>query len=425
MGRSSSPGSGDEIFELELTTMAHGGAAIGRHNGRTIFVPYAIPGEKITARIVQDRGRFAYAEGVTLLEPSPHRTEPRCPHFGPGRCGGCHFQHIEYTAQLALKQRIVAEQLARIGGIEEAPVQPTIPSPEAWGYRTHATFHITEEGKPAFVGTDERSLIPIEECHIIRPELQELLEIMEFEPPASEGERIDRVRVQVGSDPNDRLIAISTEDDTLPAVEINLPVQVSFLSSDEEPQALIGTGKVTYTLRGRTFQTTAGSFFQVNLAQAETLIELVLERLALTGAENVLDLYSGVGLFTAFLAERAALVTAIEGSPTAVDDAEVNLADFENVTLVEGLVEEALSGLDGPVDCIVLDPPRTGVEPTALDAIIETGARRVVYVSCDPATLARDAKRLLAKGYQLVDVQPVDMFPQTFHIECVATFQRG
>jgi 23S rRNA (uracil1939-C5)-methyltransferase len=425
MGRSSSPGSGDEIFELELTTMAHGGAAIGRHNGRTIFVPYAIPGEKITARIVQDRGRFAYAEGVTLLEPSPYRTTPRCPHFGPGRCGGCHFQHIEYTAQLALKQRIVAEQLARIGGVEDAPVQPTIPSPAPWGYRTHATFHITEEGKPAFVGTDERSLIPIEECHIIRPELQELLEIMEFEPPESEGERIERVRIQVGSDPNDRLIAISTEDDTLPAVEIDLPVQVSFLSSDEEPQALIGTGKVTYTLRGRTFQTTAGSFFQVNLAQAETLIGLVLDRLALTGAESVLDLYSGVGLFTAFLAERAALVTAIEGSPTAVDDAEVNLADFENVTLVEGLVEEALSGLDGPVDCIVLDPPRTGVEPTALDAIIETGARRVVYVSCDPATLARDAKRLLAKGYQLVDVQPVDMFPQTFHIECVATFQRG
>lgn len=405
--------------------MAHGGAAIGRHNGRTIFVPYAIPGEKITARIVQDRGRFAYAEGVTLLEPSPYRTTPRCPHFGPGRCGGCHFQHIEYTAQLALKQRIVAEQLARIGGVEDAPVQPTIPSPAPWGYRTHATFHITEEGKPAFVGTDERSLIPIEECHIIRPELQELLEIMEFEPPESEGERIERVRIQVGSDPNDRLIAISTEDDTLPAVEIDLPVQVSFLSSDEEPQALIGTGKVTYTLRGRTFQTTAGSFFQVNLAQAETLIGLVLDRLALTGAESVLDLYSGVGLFTAFLAERAALVTAIEGSPTAVDDAEVNLADFENVTLVEGLVEEALSGLDGPVDCIVLDPPRTGVEPTALDAIIETGARRVVYVSCDPATLARDAKRLLAKGYQLVDVQPVDMFPQTFHIECVATFQRG
>lgn len=404
--------------------MAHGGSALGRHNGRTIFVPYAIPGEKITARIVQDRGRFAYAEGVMLLEPSEHRTQPRCPHFGPGRCGGCHFQHIDYAAQLAFKQQVVAEQLARIGGIENAPVQPTIGSPDPWSYRTHATFHVTAQGKLAFVGTDEHTLIPIEECHIIRPELQELVEVIEFEPPEDPNEAVNRVRMQVGSASDDRIVALSTEDDSLPGVEIDLPIQISFLSSDDVPQSLIGTGKVMYHMGGRTFQSTAGSFFQVNIPQAEKLIELVLERLALTGSETVLDLYSGVGLFTAFLAERAALVTAIEGSPIAVDDAEANLSRYENVTLVEGLVEEALPELNATFDAIVLDPPRTGVEPAGLDALIETGARMVVYVSCDPATLARDAKRLLAKGYTLTDVQPVDMFPQTFHIECVATFIR-
>ncbi|PJF36499.1 MAG: 23S rRNA (uracil(1939)-C(5))-methyltransferase RlmD [Candidatus Thermofonsia Clade 1 bacterium] len=413
----------DDLIELELTTMAHGGSALGRHNGRAIFVPYAIPGERITARITQDKGRFAYAEGVTLLEGSEARVQPRCPHFGPRRCGGCHWQHIDYTAQLAFKEQIVRDQLARIGGISEPNVLPIIASPSAWQYRTHVTLHVTPDGQLGFIGTDDQQIVPIQECHIIRPELQDLLERLDVE--TLDGNVLARVRLQVGTESADRLIALSTLDDQPPAVELDLPLSVSFLSEDERAQPLIGTGKVHYTIKGRTFQVTAGSFFQVNLPLAETLVELVLARLALQGTEHVLDLYSGVGLFTAFLAERAALVTAIEGFPTAVDDADANLRDLSNVTLIEGLVEDVLPELDETFDAVVLDPPRSGVEITALDALAALAPAQIVYVSCDPATLARDARRLIAKGYTLQDVQPLDMFPQTYHIEAVATFTRS
>ncbi|CAG0999743.1 MAG: class I SAM-dependent RNA methyltransferase [Anaerolineae bacterium] len=412
----------NEPFELELTAMAHGGSAIGRHEGRAIFVPYALPGERITARIVQDKGRFAYAEGLTLLEPAESRIYPRCPHFGPKRCGGCHWQHMDYTAQLAFKRQIVIDQLTRIGKIETPLVHPTLASPQEWEYRSHITLHVSPDGRLGFVGTDDQTILPIDECHIMRPELLDLFE--SFQIDLETNPNLDRVRFQVGSDPEDRLIALSTRDDELPFIELEVPASVSFLSADEFPEALIGVGNVHYTVHQKTFRVTAGSFFQVNLPQAAALVELALARLDLKGHERVLDLYSGVGLFTAFLAERASLVTAVESFEPAVDDADHNLTPYDNVDLVEGPVEEVLESLDERFDAAIVDPPRSGMEGVALDGLVACAPSRIVYVSCDPATLARDAKRLSGHGYNLIEVQPVDMFPQTYHIESVALFQK-
>jgi 23S rRNA (uracil1939-C5)-methyltransferase len=409
----------DDTFELTLDDMAHGGSAIGRHAGRAIFVPYAIPGERIVARITDARTRYAFAEGVTLLEPSPHRVTPRCAHFGPGRCGGCHFQHIDYAAQLDYKRAIVIDQFKRIGGLTNVTVYPAIPSPDEWGYRNHATFHVDGEGNLCYIGTNNHTLIPVEECHIIRPELLDLLNELNFEDMPE----LDRVRLQIGSD-GDLMVILSSPDDQPPELEVSIPVSINFVLSDNEPVNLIGSSNVAYSVHGRRFRVTAGGFFQVNLPQAEKLVDLVLERLNLQGSETVLDLYAGVGLFTAFIAERASLVTSIESYPPAVTDADENLADLDNIDLIEGSVEDVLAELEGPVDAVVVDPPRTGVEPAALDILDDLGARTIVYVSCEPATLARDAKRLIAKGFRLVDVQPVDMFPQTYHIECVAHFTR-
>jgi 23S rRNA (uracil1939-C5)-methyltransferase len=409
----------DDTFELTLDEMAHGGSAIGRHAGRAIFVPYAIPGERIVARIIDDRTRYAFAEGVTLLEPSPHRVTPRCAHFGPGRCGGCHFQHIDYSAQLDYKRAVVIDQFKRIGGLTNVAVHPVIPSPDEWSYRNHATFHVDDDGNLCYVGTDNSTLIPVEECHIIRPELLDLLNELDFEDIPE----LDRVRLQIGSD-GDLMVTISTKDDQAPELEVNMPVSINFLLSDNEPVNLIGASNLSYTVHGRRFRVTAGGFFQANVPQAEKLVDLVLERLNLQGGETVLDLYAGVGLFTAFIAERASLVTSVESYPPAVTDADENLADLDNVDLIEGSVEDVLAELEGPVDAVVVDPPRTGVEPAALDILDDLGVRTIVYVSCEPATLARDAKRLTAKGFRLVDVQPVDMFPQTYHIEGVAHFTR-
>lgn len=409
----------DETFELTLLEMVHGGQALGRHAGRTLFVPYGIPGERIRARITEDRGRYAFAEVVEVLEPSPHRVTPRCSHFGPGQCGGCHFQQIEYAAQPGYKRDVVIDQLRRIGGFQDPAVHPTVASPEAWAYRNHATFHLDDAGNFCFVGTDDETLIPIEECHIIRPELLGLLDELNLD----EIPQLERVRLQVGTG-GDLMVVISTRDDEPPALEVTMPVSINLLLSDNEPVNLIGSSNVIYALRGRNFRVTAGGFFQVNGPQAEVLIDLVLQKLDLHGGETVLDLYSGVGLFTAFIAERAALVTSVESYPPAVTDADENLAEFDNVDLIEGSVEDVLEELDESYDAAVIDPPRSGVDARALDALAEIGPRTIVYVSCEPATLARDAKRLAAKGYRLVDVTPVDMFPQTYHIESVAHFTR-
>ncbi len=409
-----------DVFELELTGMAHGGSALGRHEGRMIFVPYAIPGERITARVTQDKGRFAYAQGVTMIEASEARVAPRCPHFGPGRCGGCQWQHIDYPAQLEFKQQVVTDQMARVGGFRDLTVHPTIASPDAWQYRSYITFHVTEDGQLGFVATDDQHILPIEECHIIRPELLDLFYSLDLEGITN----LDRVRLQVGSASDDPSIIISTSDDEAPEIESDVPASVNFLFTDNEPVNLIGSSHVHYTIKSRTFRVTAGGFFQVNLPQAEVLVDQVLSRLDLKGTENVLDLYSGVGLFSAFLAEHAQSVTSIESYPPAVTDADENLSEFDNLDLIEGVVEDVLPDLEGPYEAVVLDPPRTGVEPSVIDALAEIAPQKIVYVSCDPATLARDAKRLVAKGYRLLDVQPVDMFPQTFHIESVASFEK-
>lgn len=394
----------DPRIEFEITGMAHGGSAIGRHEGKAIFVPYAIVGETITARIVEDKGNFARGELIEIVAPSENRVEPRCPHFGV--CGGCHWQHVRYEAQLEFKRQIVSDQLARIGGIKDAIVHPTIGSQNEWQYRSHVNFHRTLDGQLGFVTTDDRTIMTINECHIIRPELVTLFE--QFKDKRLKPEQ-KRVRLQVGSQPIETLAATNVGDET----------------GSDETRTMMGTGKVHYTIKDHIFEVSAGSFFQVNLPQAETLVNLVLERLALQGTEHVLDLYSGVGLFSAFLAPETRKVTAIESYPPAVADARVNLGKFSNIKIMQGTAEQLLTRfLQGHFDAAVIDPPRAGMKPAALDELIKCKPRKVVYVSCDPATLARDAKKLVGAGYRLVDVQPVDMFPQTYHIESVASFTR-
>ncbi len=409
-----------DTFELELIGMAHGGSAIGRHEGRIIFVPYALPGEHITARITEDKGRFAFAAIVALHDASPDRVEPSCSHYKQGGCGGCQWQHIAYPAQLRLKRIVMIDQLQRVGKLDRPSVRETLPGPVGeWAYRVKATFHTDTSGALGFWSDDNRRIIPIEECHIIRPELMDLLGELDFEGTPE----IDRVRLQVGTD-GELMITLSATDDRPPSLETDMPISINFLLSDNVPINLIGGTNTRYEVNGRWFRVTAGGFFQVNPAAAGLLVDEVMHGLNLHGDESVLDLYSGVGLFSAFIAPDAGMVTTIESYPPAVTDAEVNLAEFDNIDLIEGPVEAVLADAPGPYDLAVVDPPRTGMAPRALDALVAHAPRVLMYVSCDPATLARDAQRLLRQGYRLESVQPVDMFPQTFHIESVSRFVR-
>jgi 23S rRNA (uracil1939-C5)-methyltransferase len=410
-----------DTFILQLSTIAHGGAALGRHEGRAIFVPYALPGETARVEITEDKGRYAFARLVEVVDPSPDRVAPPCPYFGPSGCGGCHWQHAAYEAQLRFKAEILADQLTRIGGIADPPVRPTLPDNTGWAYRNHAQFRLTPDGELGFQSAASHQVVAVDECPILHPLLSDLYATLDLNPDLPE---LLRLSLRAGTATGDQMLIFETEDDLPPALEIELPVSCVLLLSDGLHVNLIGNNHITEVVADHCYRISAPSFFQVNTPQAAQLVRLVIEYLDLQGAETALDAYCGVGLFTTHMAERAGLVLGIESVPAAVADLLENTAHLDNVEVIEGPVEAVLPDLDpgDPLDAAVVDPPRAGLDRFALDALVSLAPARLAYVSCDPATLARDAKRLLRAGYRLVQVQPVDMFPQTYHIESVSLF---
>jgi 23S rRNA (uracil1939-C5)-methyltransferase len=408
-----------EPFTLQLTAMAHGGAALGRHEGHVIFVPYALPGETVRVEIVEDKGRYAFARLVEVLAPSPNRITPPCPYFGPTGCGGCQWQHIDYQSQLRFKAEVIVDQLTRIGKITDPLVHATLPDSSGWAYRNHAQFHPASDGGLGFQTAASDEVVQIAECLILHPMLSDLFAALDpdFDLPS-----LSRLSLRAGTETGDRMLIFETADDLPPGLEIDLPVSCVLLLSDGIHVNLIGKNHIVETVAGHTYRISAPSFFQVNTPQAAQLVQQVMAYLDLKGNETILDAYCGVGLFTAHLAKQADLVVGIELDPTAVADLLENTAEQDNVEIIEGPVEAVLPNLDLVFDAAVVDPPRAGLDRFVVDALAEQGPRHIVYVSCDPATLARDAQRLIRASYRLVEVQPVDMFPQTYHIESIALF---
>jgi 23S rRNA (uracil1939-C5)-methyltransferase len=415
-------------FELTIDSIGNGGAGVGINRKRPVFVPYTIPGERVIARPVDVGERHTIAEGVKLLDASADRVYPVCPHFGPQRCGRCQWQHIAYDAQLLLKQDILADQLGRLGGLSdreiEAALRQTIPSPEQWAYNYHMTFSVTEDLQLAFPGAAQtfnlpgKLLYPIEVCHILHPDLLELYQQLDLEL-----KDIKRVKLQIGSD-GERMIILSLMQDDAPELETDLPASINVILPDNEPMNLIGDSHSRYIVGERTLRVTAGSSFRANVAQIPNLIATVESLLDLHGDETLLDLYAGVGVFSAFLAPKVSLVTLAESYPPAVTDADENLQEFDNVDVIEGSVEEILATLEETADVVIVDPPGRGLSKDAIDGLVATQAKRIVYVSDDPATLARDAKRLTQQGYRLAVAQPLDSAPQTYYFDTVSLFLR-
>jgi len=261
-------------------------------------------------------------------------------------------------------------------------------------------------------------VVAVDECLVLHPLLSDLYATLDLDLPG-----LMRLSLRAGAETGDLMLIFEMADDLPPALESDLPVSCVLLLSDGRYANLIGNNHITEIVAGRTYRVSAPSFFQVNTPQAGQLVQQVLAYLDLKGGETVLDGYCGVGLFTLHLAERAGLVVGVESAPPAVADLLENTAGMDNVEVIEGPVEAVLPDLDIPLDCAVVDPPRAGVDRFALDALVAHRPARLVYVSCDPATLARDAKRLARAGYRLVEVQPVDVFPQTYHVESVACFE--
>ncbi len=387
---------------LRATSMANGGDAVGRYGDLVVFLQGATPGERVAARVVDVRKTFARAVVQEILEPSPDRIAPSCPYFGA--CGGCQWQFLDYPAQVRLKDQIVREQFLR--GLRlsdsdlDAMIRPPIAMIEPWQYRNIVTVEPTAERKPAFHHLHSAHLVAIDHCPI--------------SDPAISGE--------LGRLHDDGIVSETT-----------------IRANDEGAATSFGTNErrtVYYTLLGQRFRVSGGAFFQVNTrpetrsdgsrsSMADLLAQCVLDGLALTGNEVVLDLFAGVGTFAILAAPHAHRVVAVEDVPIAGTDARFNAtaATMQNVTVHIQKAEKFMRAFADRVDAVVLDPPRAGCGSGVIDGLLRLHPQRIVYVSCDVATLVRDLRALHA-AYRIDTVQLVDLFPQTHHIETVTVLTR-
>ena len=379
---------------------------------RPIFVPFGIPGESVNVEIEEQKAHYARANLLEVLEPSPSRIEPHCPHFG--ECGGCHFQHMDYEAQLALLPQIIADQLKRIGGIEDVKILEPIPHDPTWQYRAAVQLSPVSGGGLGFWSPVRRQVIPIETCPIIREELLNLWQDVDLELLG-----LRKLTLRIGDD-DALLAALEIDEVEPPELEADFPVSVALVLPNRTAVSLAGDIYSVQTINGRDFRVSPGCSFAPNSVMRTAVISSLLSLAKLKGTETVLEAYSGVGTLTASLAAQAKEIVAIEVNEDAVNDATVNLDHTQNVSLYQGWLEDVLPTLDIQPDVIVVDPPAKGLSTTAVDHIIARAAPKLLYVSADIATLARDGKRLGKAGYHLVEIQPIDTNPQTFRFHTVS-----
>jgi len=449
------PRRGDTL-ELVVDDLAFGGEGVGRADGYVVFVRGGLPGDRLRVTLTEARGRYGRGTIVEVLTPSPDRVEAPCPYFG--RCGGCRLQHLAYPAQLAFKEKQVRDCLTRLGGVPPFELRPILPAPEVLGYRNKMEF--TVAGAEAAIGLHvaERYdvVLDIDRCLLQSDTMNTLLDefrrqvrargLSVWEQQAERG-LLRFVTLREGRRTGQAMVNVVTSAPDVPALvpvaqalKARVPATASVLLNVNDRKAsvavgteehvLLGREHITESLDGVAFQISANSFFQTNTVQAERLFAIVAEACALQGHETVLDLYAGTGAISLLLARRAARVYGIELSAAAVADAGRNARanGIANCTFLTGEVRHVLPALasDGVrPDVVVADPPRAGFHPKALTTLATLAPARLVYVSCNPSTLARDVADLVRQGYRLEWVQPVDMFPQTPHIEAVARLSRG
>jgi 23S rRNA (uracil1939-C5)-methyltransferase len=444
----------DEV-DVRIDRMSYGGRGVGRVDGFVVFVADAAPGDLLRARLVAVKRSFAEAEPVRIDEPSPDRVTPRCPHFGP--CGGCLWQHLDYGAQLRAKEAIVAESLRHLGGFQDLPLRPIISNETPWYYRNKMEFAFQPGGR---LGLHRRGrwdeVVDLQTCFLQSARTAEILNQVRhfvraagltcYDPRTHQG-LLRHLVVREGRNTGDLLLAVVTSTGDFPQgrelaalLAGRYPELTGFLWAVNPSHGdavevhglhvLHGRPHIYERLRDLTFRLGLQTFFQTNTAQAERMIDLVRDYAAPTAKDNVLDLYCGVGTFALALARTAAQVTGIEMMSASVESARVNAAlnGITNATFIAADVRRFDRTLpEGrPPDLLVLDPPRAGAGPAVMRAVARSGVRRVVYISCNPTTLAPDLGALLADGpYALRAVQPIDLFPQTYHVECVVSLERA
>ena len=385
-----------ELLTLDLVSWGRLGEAMAEYGDRPVFVFGGIPGERVVAQVLRVHRKYVSARVTQVLEPSPDRVEPPCPYFGV--CTGCQWQHVSYTHQLSVKRDKVVDALERVGGFHDPPVAPVMPSSHEYGYRNHARFTIGPGGSLGFVNRETREFVRIDECMLMHSGVNELLTKIQ-----NKAWETTQLSIRAGRSTGDYLVQ-------------------PYLGN---PDLELTTGQKHYldTVDGREFKVSSPSFFQVDVDQTAQMVDVVRRSLDLKSGDILLDAYAGVGTIAVLLAPYVARVMAVEESSAAVADARENAAGLDNVEFLLGKTEDVLLKLPHRPDVVVLDPSRSGCRPEALKSLIQLAPTRVAYVSCDAETLARDLKVLCESAYTLKEVVPLDMFPQTHHVECVALLE--
>jgi tRNA/tmRNA/rRNA uracil-C5-methylase (TrmA/RlmC/RlmD family) len=396
---------------VDVGPVAHGGHCVARLDGQVVFVRHALPGERVRISITERTKTFLRADAIEIIEAAPGRVEPPCEYAGPGRCGGCDFQHVDPAVQRQLLGDVVREQLRRLAGITWVGEVEAV-DPEALGWRTRVQFAVDREGRPGLRRHRSHEIIPVERCLIAHPDLPVVL-----------GRTWDADTVEaIVSSTGDRLLVTDASISDEVEAEVDGVVAVDGTTRG-------GRGAVIERVLTEDFRVTGSGFWQVHPDSASTLVAAVLDAAQVGAGDTVLDLYAGVGLFTTFLAAEtgeSGTVLSVESDPGGSRDARRNLHDLPQVRLVGETVERALrqGALGERADVVVLDPPRTGAKK-AVQGIVDLAPRRIVYVACDPAALARDLASFAARGYDLVGLRAFALFPMTHHVECVAVLERA
>ena len=403
-------------LELELGAAAAGGSCVARApDGRVVFVRYGLPGERVRVRVTSSTSKYLRADAVEVLTASPDRVEPPCPYARPGRCGGCDWQHVALGRQREMKAGLVAEQLRRIARTErEVVVEEVDGAPDGLGWRTRVTFAVSHDGRPGLRRHRSHDLELVDRCLIAAPGVEQV---------GAERERwhaASSVEVATTAAGDQRVVDVVRGSRGRPRVpEVDAGVVV-----DGRPAG--GPQGLRHSAGGRRFEVATGGFWQVHVGAAEALVAAVLEALDAQPGESVVDLYSGVGLFAALLGDAVGptgSVLGVEQNARACADAARNTADQPHVHVRTAEVGPQLVARLAPPDLVVLDPPRVGAGQAVTAALAALRPRRIAYVSCEPASFARDAKVLLDAGWTMPGLRAFDLYPMTEHVELVGVFE--
>lgn len=440
-----------ELITLDISDLSDSGDGVGRYDQRVVFVPNTVPGDRAIVRLVRVKPTYGFGKLQELLEPSPHRIRPRC--IVADKCGGCQWQQVSYEYQLEAKRNLVVQALERIGKFPNPPVDPVLASPLSLGYRNKATYPVvrsqTGQVQAGYYQKGSHKLINLNQCPIQDERLNPLLAQVKQDiqqrgwgiyDEAHHRGKVRHLSLRIGRRTGEMLLTLVVKERNLVGIETQAQtwlerypglVGVCLNMNSDRTNAIFGPKTLCIagqpllheTFAGLTFQIRPDTFFQVNTEAAEALLQVVMEELQLQGQEVLVDAYCGIGTLTLPLAQQVKQAIGLEVQPEAVEQAQLNAAlnQIENVSFRVGAVEQALPALDIKPDVMILDPPRKGCDSAVLQALLEMQVDRLVYISCNPATLARDLKILCESGqYHLHRVQPADFFPQTSHVECVA-----